>query len=158
MSEIVRRTIGFFVIKFYYLNFFAFKANRTFQQKKSSGNDTAVVECIHNEIPSRCTPYYLACVNGHRVRRHCPFGLFINPATERCERRAQIAICTIQQLQNSTLSPSTITIQRRPSPIIPTYAQFYPEKFCSELPDGLYRHPKNCSRILQVFFYVEDLK
>ncbi|KAF7633914.1 hypothetical protein Mgra_00006651 [Meloidogyne graminicola] len=36
-------------------------------------------------------------------------------------------------------------------PILPSYAHFYPEKFCSELPDGFYRHPINHSRIIQCF-------
>jgi len=35
-------------------------------------------------------------------------------------------------------------------PVLPSYSQYYPEKFCSELPDGFYKHPRNHSRVLQV--------
>ncbi|CAK5113825.1 unnamed protein product [Meloidogyne enterolobii] len=36
-------------------------------------------------------------------------------------------------------------------PVLPSYSQYYPQKFCSELPDGFYKHPRNHSRVLQCF-------
>lgn len=113
------------------------------------------------------------------MKRHCPEGLFLDPTTKSCEQRAQIPMCNgfprpsnaNQQSQQSS-QPSkivggskqttipgrgqqqkpTTSVHRRLPLVLPTYAQFYPEKFCTELPDGFYRHPTNCSRILQVFF------
>uniref|UniRef100_A0A1I8BWP7 Chitin-binding type-2 domain-containing protein n=1 Tax=Meloidogyne hapla TaxID=6305 RepID=A0A1I8BWP7_MELHA len=115
--------------------------------------------CTHDEIPSGCRQFYFACLNGTRVQRYCPFGLFFNPLREMCQRREQIQICLPPSIPSKPkpLPPPKVSSRKQivhsPSarPVLPSYAQYYPERFCSELPDGFYKHPRNHSRIIQCF-------
>uniref|UniRef100_A0A915MG24 Chitin-binding type-2 domain-containing protein n=3 Tax=Meloidogyne TaxID=189290 RepID=A0A915MG24_MELJA len=114
--------------------------------------------CTHAEIPGGCRQFYFACVNGTRIERYCPLGLFFNSLREVCQRREQIQTCLPTSIISNSkpsrsfkVSPRKHVVATPARPVLPSYSQYYPEKFCSELPDGFYKHPRNHSRVLQCF-------
>ncbi|KAL3103296.1 hypothetical protein niasHS_002482 [Heterodera schachtii] len=110
--------------------------------------------CVAMEVPSGCRPFYIACAEGRQVQRFCPSGLFFNVEKESCEEWRMIAHCVQIRVAippKSVTPPSAVTRHTIVSPQRKAPIAFPPNRFCSELANGFYRHPTNCSRIIQVW-------